>query len=248
MKGNLGRSGAEAGEEVINLSKNSNRSPIPDQHLATSLPPIPSSLSPYKLLAVVYNLYVMGKAEEQSGKREQREKIKETLLLAVKAAGVLSVALLAPNALKMFRSLNSKSPNLTSRVNRSRNRLIKQGLLKWQAGGYLRLTDKGEQFLRISEAKSYALKRPNRWDKKWRILVFDIPEYRHSLRDKIRNILGSIGFIRLQNSVWVYPYDCEDFITLLKADLKVGKDLLYVIADSIENDRQIRTKFGLTND
>lgn len=54
-----------------------------------------------------------------------------------------------------------------------------------------------------------------------------------------------IGFIRLQDSVWIYPYDCEDLLTLLKADLKVGKDLLYMIVDSLEGDAKIRLFFGL---
>jgi hypothetical protein len=44
--------------------------------------------------------------------------------------------------------------------------------------------------------------------------------------------------------VWVYPYDCEDLITLLKADFKIGKDLLYVITESIENDKWLRQSFG----
>ena len=50
---------------------------------------------------------------------------------------------------------------------------------------------------------------------------------------------------RLQDSVWVYPYDCEDIIGLLKTDIGVGKDLLYMIADEIENDRHLRENFGL---
>ena len=55
-----------------------------------------------------------------------------------------------------------------------------------------------------------------------------------------------IGFVRLQDSVWVYPYDCEDLITLLKADFRVGKDVLYLIVDSIENDKYLRAEFNLT--
>lgn len=55
----------------------------------------------------------------------------------------------------------------------------------------------------------------------------------------------TLGFVRLQDSVWVYPYDCEDLITLLKADLKVGKDVLYVVADRIEYDQPLRTLFDL---
>ena len=99
--------------------------------------------------------------------------------------------------------------------------------------------------LRTLELKDYATKKPKRWDGKWRVLIFDIPERRKSVRDKVRLTLTAIGFKRLQNSVWVYPYDCEDLITLLKADFKIGRDLLYLIVDSIENDAILRDWFDI---
>jgi hypothetical protein len=54
-----------------------------------------------------------------------------------------------------------------------------------------------------------------------------------------------IGFVRMQDSVWLYPYDCEDLIVLLKADFKIGKDVLYMIVDSIEADTTWRKHFKL---
>ena len=87
--------------------------------------------------------------------------------------------------------------------------------------------------------------RPKRWDRKWRILIFDIPEYRKGLRDKIRRTLGVIGFVRLQDSVWVYPHDCEDLIAFLKADFRVGKDMLYMIVEELEGDGHLKRHFGL---
>ena len=53
--------------------------------------------------------------------------------------------------------------------------------------------------------------------------------------------------MRLQDSVWIYPYPCEDLINLLKADFKVGKDLLYLIVNFIENDKWLKRLFGLTS-
>jgi DNA-binding transcriptional regulator PaaX len=76
-------------------------------------------------------------------------------------------------------------------------------------------------------------------------LVFDIPEKRKGLRQKVRNTLITIGFERLQDSVWVYPYDCEDLIMLLKAGFHVGDDMLYMIVDSIERDKDLRDHFQL---
>ena len=77
------------------------------------------------------------------------------------------------------------------------------------------------------------------------MVIFDIKEGRRSLRHTLRETLRAVGFTKLQYSVWVYPYDCEDLITLLKVDFKVGKDLIYVIADSIENDGWLKKRFGL---
>src|SRR3989338_163849 len=128
---------------------------------------------------------------------------------------------------------------------RSRDRLVRRGLLKYQDKN-LYLTTKGERVLRILRLRDSALQKPKRWDKKWRVLIFDIPEKRKKLREQIRRTLASIGFMRLQDSVWLYPYDCEDFITLLKADLKTGNAILYMVVEKIENDGKIKEFFGLS--
>ena len=61
----------------------------------------------------------------------------------------------------------------------------------------------------------------------------------------MRRMLVAMGFLPLQRSVWVYPYDCEDVIVLLKADLRIGKDMLYLIVDELENDKWLRKEFDL---
>lgn len=188
----------------------------------------------------------MGEMETTSRQRARRGEIQKTILRTVAAAGVLSVALLAPNALKMLKPFGA---NLIGRkkeiIIASRKRLVVQGLLEYAPNKLLKLTEQGKKRLRELELHDYSLKKPKRWDGKWRVLIFDIKEERRPLRNKIRRTLAVIGFIRLQDSVWVYPYDCEDLITLLKADFKVGKDLLYLIVDSIENDQWLKKHFGV---
>jgi len=84
-----------------------------------------------------------------------------------------------------------------------------------------------------------------RWDKRWRMVAFDLPERRRVTRAKLRAMMADVGFIRLQDSVWVYPHDCEEFVALLKAELKIGKDALYAVVEKIENDKSIRVHFHL---
>lgn len=188
----------------------------------------------------------MGNLEKTSKQRARRGDIQKVILETVAAAGILSIALVAPNVLGALQKLGvDVSGRKKEVVNRSRKRLVDMGLLEYDTCGRLHLTQKGEAKLLYFEQCDYQMSRPRKWDKKWRVLIFDIKESRGGLRDKVRRTLLSIGFVRLQNSVWVYPYDCEDLITLLKADFKIGKDLLYLIVDTIEYDKNLRNHFGL---
>ena len=197
-----------------------------------------------QLYTVVYNC-CMGKNEDNLKRKGRQVAIQKVLLQTVATAGLLSVAVLAPNMLKVLGQFGFvPKPRFKSVVNISRKRLIDAGLLTYK-NGYLQLTPEGETKLRQLEASDFQMKIPKRWDGKWRVLIFDISERRRGIRDKVRRTLVSIGFVHLQDSVWVYPYDCEDLVTLLKADFKIGRDLLYMIVDSIENDKYLRESFGL---
>lgn len=203
------------------------------------------------MLSCSYSLYLayMGELERSAGTRNKKKNLQKIILGSVATAGLLSMALVAPNAIQLLAKLGiidiKKSYKETGNINRARDRLIKIGLLKRDKNGYLRLTMKGGAKIRQLELADYKLKKPKRWDKKWRVLIFDIPEYRKTLREKIRRTLMAMGFTRLQDSVWVYPYPCEDLITLLKADFRIGRELLYLIVEEIERDKDLMRTFGL---
>ena len=187
----------------------------------------------------------MGYLEKEVGKRAKRKNLKKIILSTVATAGLLGVALLAPNVIGAMSKLGLLPAKRQKEfIKAARERLVEQGLLEWQ-GNFLKVTHKGRALLARLERNEFTLKKPKRWDGKWRVLIFDIPETKKVLREKVRHTLVSIGFYRLQDSVWIYPYDCEDLITLLKANFKIGKDLLYVIVDSIENDKHLREAFQL---
>jgi len=187
----------------------------------------------------------MGKLEEKNRKRVKRENLQKIILGTIKVAGVVSIGLLAPNVIGALDKLGF-SPKLRQReyIASSASKLVKRGLLKFENGHYM-LTLSGKEMLHHWNITDYKIKKPRRWDKKWRIITFDIPEKKRKIRNQITGLLRQIGFLRLQDSVWVYPYDCEDLIGLIKTELGVGKYLLYVIADEIENDRHLREDFSL---
>lgn len=187
----------------------------------------------------------MGKLEKEVRSEIRRTRINSAIITALAVGGALTIAVLAPNVLGVLGQIHrSKSYQRKQNIKKSISRLIDRGYVANEKG-VLCLTSKGERFATLMGEGNLVPKKPRRWDGKWRVLIFDIPERRKRIRDQVRHTLGAIGFYRLQDSVWVYPYDCEDFVTLLKVDFRIGKDLLYIVADKIENDLQLRRKFSL---
>ncbi|TSD05091.1 MAG: phenylacetic acid degradation operon negative regulatory protein [Parcubacteria group bacterium Greene0714_7] len=190
----------------------------------------------------------MGKIEQALKGKIRRTKVNSAIINAVALTGTLAVASVAPNvlgALGKMKFLNQRR----YQVKESFSRMIREGYIvleKRNGTSYASLTPKGERFAMLVHEGALTPKKPKQWDGKWRVLVFDIEEKRRGLRDKMRMALINLGFVRLQNSVWAYPYDCEDLIILIKADLKMGQEVLYIIADTIENDGALRRRFGLS--
>ena len=86
------------------------------------------------------------------------------------------------------------------------------------------------------------------WDKKWRLVIFDIPEKKKPAREALREKLKDLGFAKLQDSVWVTPFPCENEIKLIKLVFNLSDFWLDVIlTDSIGlRDYQFRKLFDLT--
>ncbi len=187
----------------------------------------------------------MGEMEKESRMRTRRVEMQRYILAAVATAGLLGVAAVAPNALTLLKSVgitpHKRHDEVIKRATRS---LVERGFLEW-SDGMLRVTKRGRHAYELHSAFVQISKKPRKWDKKWRVLVFDIPERRRAVRFAVRKKVLEAGFVRLQDSVWVFPFPCEEYVSLLKVHLKIGKDLLYLIADSIEGDAKLRAHFSL---
>ena len=192
----------------------------------------------------------MGEIEAGVRARIRKTKINKAVITTLAVTGGLAVALVAPNVLGALGKLGLINNPRQKRqgVEKSLSRLVRHGYVVLEGreeGKKVRLTEKGERYAAMLGEGKLIPKKPRRWDKKWRMLIFDIPENRRRVRSQIRASLVHMGFYRLQDSVWVYPHDAESLVTLLKADFKIGKDVLYVVADAIEYDLPLRKHFGL---
>ncbi|OGK39261.1 CRISPR-associated endonuclease Cas2 [Candidatus Roizmanbacteria bacterium RIFCSPLOWO2_01_FULL_35_13] len=112
---------------------------------------------------------------------------------------------------------------------------------------FVHLKDKGE----IKVAK-YSLrllldfkKKQKKWDGKWFLVFFDVPESQRSKRDYLRRFLEQLGFYRYQKSVYLFPYECEEEVKLIKKIVEGAKYMKYIIADKIEDESEAKIFFQL---
>ena len=188
----------------------------------------------------------MTQMEQESRKRRKKQNLQRALLLTLAMTGLVAWAVMAPNTLRLLKYLPGDP--IRYRLRTAAGKLVAKKYAVWvkKNGSYcLRITEIGRKALAFEQSRLSLNDTKRKWDGLWRIVTFDIPESRRGIRARLREMMKSIGFVRLQESVWVYPYDCKEFITLLKAELKIGRSVLYIITDSIEQDKVLRSHFNL---
>ncbi|PIU03395.1 hypothetical protein COT44_03045 [Candidatus Shapirobacteria bacterium CG08_land_8_20_14_0_20_39_18] len=95
---------------------------------------------------------------------------------------------------------------------------------------------------RIEEMK---INKPKRWDKKWRLIIFDIPEEKKWFREIFREKLKQLELYRLQDSVWVSPYPCFNEIEFLRQLYQIPIEVRYVLGEKIDNEVDLKEYFKL---
>ncbi len=202
------------------------------------------------ILVDVLASHVMGNLEKEAKVVRRNTSIQRIILQTIATAGFMSVTLLAPNALQALRIFDGgKRRKLDPKyfIGSTFEKLYARGLVSIehsQKGKVARLTKEGEKALARMVLRTPQVK-TKRWDKRWRIVIYDIKEKRRGTRILLRRTLETFGFCRLQHSVWLYPHDCEEVIMLLKAHFKIGQEVLYMIVEKIENDQKYREYFNL---
>jgi len=129
------------------------------------------------------------------------------------------------------------------KVKKSIKDLEKRKYIKFDRNKNLYLTDKGV----LEFVKFRIEKKQKKWDKKWRIIIFDVAENKRSSRDFLRSRLKWLGFKELQKSVWIFPYDVQKEIEEL---MKISKydqegDVRFLIVEKIQKDNDLKDWFNL---
>ncbi len=107
------------------------------------------------------------------------------------------------------------------------------------------LTDKGKVKALTFNIESMAINRSKKWDGKWRLVVFDIPERRRNARDALRSVLKRLGFYEFQKSVFVHPYECKNEMDYVIEFFKVRPYVRTITAVELDNEIHLKKIFEL---
>jgi len=108
----------------------------------------------------------------------------------------------------------------------------------------IRLTNKKTAFELQYRFQNIKPKKLRRWDRKWRIVMFDIPETKRKMRDSLRRKLKEMGFIEFQKSTFIYPFPCEEEVNFVMNILNISEHVYYIKAP-ISPDHTLRKHFKL---
>ncbi|MEK7522009.1 MAG: CRISPR-associated endonuclease Cas2 [Patescibacteria group bacterium] len=88
-------------------------------------------------------------------------------------------------------------------------------------------------------------KKNKQWNGKWFLVFFDVPETQRNKRDYLRRYLIKLGFYQYQKSVYLFPYECEKEVELIKKIVEGAKYMKYIIAEKIEDELKAKEYFKL---
>lgn len=182
--------------------------------------------------------------------RGTRVPIQTIVLRTLAVTGMISTALVAPKVTRLFKYLDRPHIERTrvhTRIKQALTRLQEKGLITI-VNGFVELSAAGTQEMQKILANEYQIPEPAFWDGKWRMIIFDIKEKRRGRRDELRLLLDGAGFVRLQQSVWVHPYQCDEFVELVRAHLSSGTgEMYYFNAQGLHPDTILRRHFKLND-
>ncbi len=89
------------------------------------------------------------------------------------------------------------------------------------------------------------ISKPIKWDKKWRVALFDVPESQRKLRDTLRFHFKQLGLLELQKSVFVHPYECRNEIDFIIELYNARRYVRFIEAYHIDNELHLKNKFKL---
>jgi DNA-binding transcriptional regulator PaaX len=178
----------------------------------------------------------------------KKGEIAKDILLAIGLSGLLVMTLALPGLAVALKPFMKRRQYSRAQITRSLNGLKKnKTIILGQRGDKIvaELTKEGLKKIQEYKLEELKIKKQRRWDHKWRIVIFDIPESLKSYRLAFSTKLKELGFILVQKSVWLNPYPCEEEIRLLTNFYNINRFVRVILAENIDDQPPLLKHFKL---
>ena len=177
-------------------------------------------------------------------------KIEQKILLILSAGIAIGLTRSFNRQVKICKELSKEWRDINRQtLERSINRLYQTNILgiKRNADGTttLMLNEYGKKLALSFDPNNINVKKPELWDKKWRIVIFDIPHRLRYARDALGHMLKRLGCVQIQKSVYIHPFDCEKEVKFISSWHNVGTFVRFIVAEYVENEKELRQHFRL---
>lgn len=188
----------------------------------------------------------------------ENKQLKSKQILTLIGAGLfLAGSLVAPNISLLAKPLLKKHSELEYEVwkrfnipylKRTLKRLEQQKLIEiigQKDTQVVIITEQGKKKTMKFAIDSLTIPKPNKWDKTWRLISYDIPTEERQIRHIFYEYLHAWHFYPLHESVLLHAYPCEEQATFLRTYLGIEKYVRIFTVSKIENDKPFRDFFGV---
>ncbi|MFZ5366216.1 MAG: hypothetical protein ACOZBZ_02885 [Patescibacteria group bacterium] len=180
---------------------------------------------------------------------EEPRNLTEAILRILAAGAVLPAILIMPGVGRLFVEERSPWKKFDEKKLKPRiKNLLKRKLLaigEEDGEVVIKLAEKGKTYLLKYDLERMKIKKPGKWDGKWRVVVFDIPNSQKGEREVFREKLKQLEFYPLQKSVFLTPYPCFSEIEFLRQVLGVGEYVRILMVEKLEGENLFKRHFGL---
>lgn len=125
---------------------------------------------------------------------------------------------------------NKKAAFKEITIRQSLRRLEKYGFVE-RKDSKISLTVKGRFFLNEVLKKKKAQEKP--WDRKYRVVIFDVPESKRDIRNWLRGQLYLLGYKKLQQSVFIGKKPLTEIVIKEIKKKKIGNCVNYLLVDKV---------------
>jgi len=135
--------------------------------------------------------------------------------------------------------------------------LKRRGLVKMyqnRDGSYRVIsTTEGRRRVARHDLDNIIIQIPQKWDRCWRLIIFDIPTEKQKGRLALLSRFRQLGFIKLQKSVWAHPFECKNEVAIFAKAFDVEECIHWLVCrdtsacDYLQNEFEKRNTVKLVN-